>query len=138
MYLRIPSVAIKEGKQNLYIFNNGTGKLLPKLDSQYQLNFNGLPFGLRVQNGLRGKHGVPYGEGATYFIEYGGAKFEYPLGFYGWASRIVAITDIDGDGFPDFIIDIDGANSGATFILLSSHAKPGKNKATASLNSWGC
>jgi hypothetical protein len=138
MYLRVPGTVLKEGRQALYVFKNGTGTLRPELDYQYHLSFNGVPFDMRVQNGLKGKNGEPYGEGATYFIDYAGKKFEYPLGYFGWASKIVAITDIDGDGLPDFVIDIDGSNSGATFILLSSHAKPGKNIATASLNFWGC
>lgn len=138
MYLRVPAVVFKEGPRPLYMFKNGTPTLLPELDYQYQLVLDKTPFKMRVQNGLKGKNGEPYGEGATYFIEYDGKKFEYSLGYFGWASRIVGISDIDGDGFPDFIIYIDGSNSGATFILLSSLAKPGKNSATASLHSWGC
>jgi hypothetical protein len=112
--------------------------LQPELDYQYQLKFGEVPFKFRVQNGLKGKNGAPYGEGATYFVEYDGKKFEYALGYFGWASRVVAITDLDGDGFPDFVVEIDGSNSGGTFILLSSTAKPGKNAPTASLGNWGC
>jgi len=138
MYLRVPAVVFKEGPHPLYMFKNGTPTLLPELDYQYQLVFDKTPFKMRVQNGLKGRNGEPYGEGATYFIEYGGKKYEYPLGYFGWSSRVMGIADIDGDGFPDFIIDIDGSNSGATFILLSSQAKPGRNAATASLHSWGC
>lgn len=137
-YLRVPGVKFKSGKQPIYVFKNGTGTLQPQLDYQYRLELNGVPFGLRVQNGLKGKNGAPYGEGANYFIEYDGKKFEYALGYFGWDSRVLAITDIDGDGFPDFIIDINGSNSGGRFILLSSTAKPGKNAPTASLHSWGC
>lgn len=138
MYTRVPAVVFKEGPRQLYMFKNGTPTLLPELDYQYQLVLDKTPFKMRVQNGLKGKNGQPYGEGATYFIEYDGKKFEYPLGYFGWSSRVMGIADIDGDGFPDFIISIDGSNSGATFILLSSIAKPGKNSATASLHSWGC
>ncbi|MFZ6720210.1 hypothetical protein [Undibacterium sp. Ji49W] len=137
-YLRVPGVKFKSGKQPIYVFKNGTGTLQPQLDYQYHLELNGVPFGLRVQNGLKGKNGAPYGEGANYFIEYDGKKFEYALGYFGWDSRVLAITDIDGDGFPDFIIDINGSNSGGRFILLSSTAKPGKNAPTASLHSSGC
>lgn len=138
LYLRVLGAKIIEGPHPLYIFKNGTPALQPELDYQYQLKLAEVPFKMRVQNGLKGKNGTPYGEGATYFIEYDGKKFEYALGYFGWASRIVGISDIDGDGYPDFIIDIDGSNSGVTYILLSSTAKPGKNAATASLHSWGC
>ncbi|MCU6432386.1 integrin alpha [Undibacterium sp. Jales W-56] len=138
MYLRVPGSNIKEGKHPLYMFKNGSNILNPELDYQYRLSLNGVPFGMRVQNGLKGKNGAPYGEGATYFIEYDGKQFEYALGYFGWASRVVGISDIDGDGFPDFIIEIDGSNSGGAMILLSSTAKPGKNAPTASLHSWGC
>jgi hypothetical protein len=138
LYLRVPSVVFTEGVKPLYVFKNGTPTLQPELDHQYQLKLGEVPFKFRVQNGLKGKNGAPYGEGATYFIEYDGKKFEYALGYFGWASRVVAITDLDGDGFPDFILEIDGSNSGGTFILLSSTAKPGKNAPTASLGNWGC
>jgi hypothetical protein len=138
MYLRVPGTSIKTGKLPMYVFKNGTSSLNPELDYAYRLNFNGQAFGLRVQNGLKGQNGAPYGEGAYYFIDYAGKKFEYALGYFGWTSRVVGISDIDGDGYPDFIIEIEGSNSGATFILLSSRAKPGKNRPTASLNFWGC
>ena len=138
LHLRVPDAPIKEGKYPLYVFKNGGHSLNPELDYQYRLKLNDVAFGMRVQNGLKGKNGAPYGEGATYFIEYDGKQFEYALGYYGWASRIIGITDIDGDGFPDFIIEIDGSNSIGKIILLSSTAKPGKNSATAILHSWGC
>ena len=137
-YLRVPGVQFKPGKQPIYVFKNGTGILQPQLDYQYRLELNGVPFGMRVQNGLKGKNGAAYGEGATYFIEYDGKKFEYALGYFGWDSRVEAISDIDGDGFPDFIIAINGSNSSGRFVLLSSTAKPGKNAPTASLHNWGC
>lgn len=138
LHLRVPGSPIKAGKHPLYVFKNGGHILNPELDYQYRLKLNEVPFGMRIQNGLKGKNGAPYGEGATYFIEYDGKQFEYALGYYGWASRIVGITDMDGDGFPDFIIEIDGPNSTAVIILMSSTAKPGKNMPTASLHSWGC
>ncbi|MBC3911444.1 FG-GAP repeat protein [Undibacterium umbellatum] len=137
-YLRVPGVQFKPGKHPIYVFKNGTGILQPQLDYQYRLELNGVQFGMRVQNGLKGKNGAAYGEGATYFIEYDGKKFEYALGYFGWDSRVGAISDIDGDGFPDFIIAINGSNSSGRFVLLSSTAKPGKNAPTASLHNWGC
>lgn len=46
--------------------------------------------------------------------------------------------DLDGDGKPDFIIHVDGNNSGDEVVLLSSRARPGRNTATARLHVTGC
>jgi hypothetical protein len=138
LYLRVPGAALHGGSVPVYLFKNGTGRLSPKLDYRYELTLGTLPFAFSVQNGLRGKNGAPYGDGAHYRIEYGGQAYEYDLDGFGWGSRIEAIADLDGDGKPDFIIDVDGNNSGAEFILLSSQAKPGKNPPTASLEASGC
>lgn len=138
IYLRVPGVALHEGSVPLYLFNNGTAHLSPQLDNRYDLMLGTQPFAFSVQNGLRGKNGAPYGDGAHYRIEYDGQVYEYDLYGSGWRSHIEAITDLDGDGKPDFIIYVDGDNSGAKYVLLSSRAKPGKNPPTASLSSGGC
>ncbi len=138
IYLRVPDAALHAGKVPSYIFKNGTSHLLPKLDYRYELTFNGRPLAFTVQNGLRGKNGAPYGEGAHYRIEYDGQTYDYDVRGFGWASIIEAITDLDGDGKPDFILSIEGNNSSVEAILLSSKAKPGKNPPTASLLANGC
>jgi FG-GAP repeat len=112
--------------------------LQPELDYRYQLTLGATPFAMKVQNGLRSKSGAAYGDGALYTIEYGGQRFEYLLGGFGWGSSVSAIADLDGDGKPDFIISVDGSNSGSEYVLLSSLAKPGRNVPTASLYSQGC
>jgi hypothetical protein len=138
LYVRMPGVTIKPGTSLTYRFKNGTSSLRPKLDFRYELMLGSQPFAFRVQNGLRTQTGTVYGDGAQYTIEYDGKTFEYSLGQFGWDSTIQAIADIDGDGKPDFIISVGGTNSGYEAILLSSHAKPGKNPASASLTSTGC
>jgi hypothetical protein len=138
MFLRVPGITLKTGSVPSYRFKNGTSQISPKLDYRYELTIDKQAFAFTVQNGLRGKNGAVYGSGAQYTIEYDGQKFEYSLGEYGWASRVVAIADLDGDGKPDFVISVGGNNSGYDAVLLSSVAKPGKNPATASLTATGC
>lgn len=137
-YLRVPGVTLKTGVISPYRFRNGTPQLAPKLDHRYELMLGTQAFAFTVQNGLRGRNGEPYGDGAVYIIEYDGKTFEYRLGEFGWDSRIMTIADIDGDGKPDFMINVGGNNSGYEAVLLSSVAKPGVNPATASLRSTGC
>ena len=137
-YVRIPGVRIPEGPTPAYRFKNGTTSIVPMLDYRYELSLGGASFALTVRNGQRSKTGVPYGEGAYYTIEYGGNRYEYWLGDYGWDSRIDAIADIDGDGKPDFLITGAGNNRWYEYLILSSTAKPGRNAPTASLQGMGC
>lgn len=138
IYLRIPGAKFRQGIATSYVFKNGTPQLSPILDHRYELKLGDKPFAFRVQNGLRGKNGEPYGDGAHYFIEYEGQLYEYSLEGFGWDSRIQAIADLDGDGKPDFLINVGGSNSGHEYLLLSSLAKPGRNPPSASLHSMGC
>ena len=137
-YLRVPGVALKEGPRPAYKFRNGTPGLRPILDNRYELTLGSTPFAFTVQNGLRTAKGVAYGEGAHITIEYGGNKYEYLLGEYGWDTFIEAIADVDGDGMPDFFFTIGGSNVSYEAVLLSSVAKPGRNPPTASLSASGC
>lgn len=138
IFLRVRTESLPKASVVPYRFRNGTSSLRPKLDFRYELMFAGRPFSVTVQNGLRGKDGAAYGDGAQYTIEYDNHKYEYSLGEFGWDSSITAIADLDGDGKPDFIISVGGNNSGFEAILLSSTARPGKNLPTASLRSTGC
>ncbi|MBL8516015.1 MAG: hypothetical protein JNM76_03505 [Betaproteobacteria bacterium] len=138
MFLRVPGAKFRQGAAMSYVFRNGTPQLSPILDHRYELKLGDKPFAFRVQNGLRGKNGEPYGDGAHYFIEYDSQHYEYSLEGFGWDSRIQAIADLDGDGKPDFLINVGGSNSGHEYLLLSSVAKPGRNPPTASLHSQGC
>lgn len=138
LYLRVPGTKFIRGTIKPYLFKNGTPQLSPKLEHRYELKLGDVPFAFTVQNGLRGRNGEAYGDGAHYFIEYGSEKYAYSLDGFGWDSRIVAIADLDGDGKPDFVINVGGSNSGHEYLLLSSVAKPGRNPPTASLHSQGC
>ncbi len=135
-YLRVPGVKLRQGTVPTVKFSNGT--LSPKLDHTYQLKLGDALFTLHVQNGLRGKNGAPYGEGALYTVGYGGEFYSYHLDGYGWDTHVQAVADVDGDGKPDFFISMGGNNSGYEAVLLSSKAKPGTNKPTATLSSQGC
>jgi hypothetical protein len=137
-YLRVPGTRLTTGTIKPYLFRNGTAQLTPKLDFRYELALGGKTFAFTVQNGLRGRNGEPYGDGAQYLIEYDGQKFEYSLEGFGWDSRIQGIADLDDDGKPDFLVNVGGSNSGYEYLLLSSLAKPGRNPPTASLRSLGC
>ena len=134
IYLRLPEVKLRSGELPVYRFNNGTLSINPILDHRYSLSFHGQPFAMTVRNGFKTRDGRPYGRGAQYSIEYNGQKFEYSLGTQGWASRILAVIDVDGDGKPDFHIS---TGDGVEYLLLSSQAKPGRNAPSASLASVG-
>lgn len=138
LYVRVPGVRWVAGKVPVHRFANGTPQLQPRLDHRYELRLGTQPFAVSVRNGLRGRNGEAYGDGAHYTVEYDGAVYRYSLAGYGWDSAIRAIADFDGDGKPDFLISVSGANSGTEFLLLSSKAKPGRNAPTASLHATGC
>ncbi len=138
IYLRVPGTALTEGPLRTVRFRNGTSSIVPELGFRYELALDEREFALTVHNGLRAASGAPYGSGARYVIEYDGQAYEYLVGEFGWSSRIEAIVDLDGDGRPDFIIHVDGNNSGDEVVLLSSRARPGRNRATAQLHSTGC
>lgn len=135
-YLRVPGVKLREGRLETVKFSNGV--LRPKLGHEYQLMLGALPFTMTVNNGQRSRTGVAYGEGAQYVIRYGGQHYTYQLGQFGWDSVVGAVADLDGDGLPDFVIYVGGNNSSDEFVLLSSQAKPGRNRPTATLSSQGC
>jgi hypothetical protein len=138
IYLRAPATPLREGRVETIVFRNGTSALVPQLDYRYELELGRRKIAFSVQNGLRTSHGSAYGSGARYLIEYDGETYEYLLGEFGWSSRIEAIADLDGDGKPDFIIKVDGNNSGDEVVLLSSRARSGRNAATARLHVTGC
>lgn len=138
MYLRVPGAKLRAGRIPVVVFKNGTTRLQPQLDHRYELTLQGQEFAFSVRNGHRGRNGEPYGDGAHYTVEYGGQTYAYSLDGFGWDSSIKAIADVDGDGKPDFFINVGGSNTGLEAVLLSSKAKPGKNPATASLRAFGC
>ena len=48
-------------------------------------------------------------------------------------TGVRAVADLDGDQQPDFLVEVDDA----TFLLLSTHARPGPNVPTAEMGG-GC
>ena len=68
--------------------------------------------------------------GVQYAIGYAGHTYRYVLGPRGSTTSIRAVADMDGDGRPDFLVDVEGL---ATYLLLSTNAQPGLNLPTAEM-----
>jgi hypothetical protein len=127
-YIRVPGAHLKEGRLLAVSFPRGT--LTPRLDHAYEFTLDDKPFALTVQNGLRNSAGVAYGEGALYTVRSGDETYSYYLqGGAGWETRILAAADLDGDGKPDFIVQIGEQEA----LLLSSQAKLGRSAPAAVL-----
>ena len=134
-YLRIPGARIAEGRLPVVVFPRGT--LTPRVDHPYQLVLGDTPFTLTVQNGLRNKAGVAYGQGAVYTVQMGEHTMRWHLdNGSGWDTRVLAAADLDSDGKPDFIVQ----SGDQEMLLLSSRAQPGRNAPAAVLvvQSHGC
>jgi len=65
-----------------------------------------------------------------YAISYGGHDYTYIVGPAGASTSVRSVADIDGDGRPDFVVDVAGLS---TYLLLSSKAQPGFNLPTAEM-----
>jgi len=72
--------------------------------------------------------------GVQYAIGYGGQTYTYVLGPHGAQTSVDAVADLDGDGQPDFLVDV--VDQG-TYLLLSSRAQPGFNRPAAELPAHG-
>jgi hypothetical protein len=55
------------------------------------------------------------------------------LGLPAAATKVRAVADLDGDGLPDFLVDV----GDETYLLLSTHAQPGGNPPSAQLWAMG-
>ena len=134
-YIRVPGARIAEGLLPIVAFPRGV--LTPRVDHAYRLTLDGQAFTLTVSNGLRSKAGVAYGDGAVYTVRIGNDSYSYHLaGGPGWESTVLAAADLDGDGKPDFIVQIGGQE----VLLLSSQAQAGLNAPAAvlALQADGC
>lgn len=123
LYFRLPGAALKTGARSAY--RNIALLQQPTAGKEYELALGGTRFSLRVDQG---------GQGTRYVIAYGGQAYSYLLGAPEANTGVRAIADLDGDTLPDFLVEADDA----TFLLLSTRARPGANLPTAELAGRGC
>jgi hypothetical protein len=122
-YLRLPGAALKPGARRAYPYMQVLHR--PSLGADYELALGATRFSLRVENVVKGMQ---------YTIGYGGQSYTYVLGpFDAQDTGVRAVADLDGDAQPDFLVDVHQA----TYLLLSSQARPGMNLPTAELWSSG-
>lgn len=129
-YLNLPRAALVAGPVAEVALRRRA--LVPANGRTYALTMGSSAFTLTVENGWKGR------AGAHYVVEQGGERFEWLLDGFGWDSEIQVAGDLDRDGRPDFIVYVNGNNAGTWYVLLSSEAKPGMNKPSASLTAHGC
>jgi hypothetical protein len=124
LFIRVPGVQLHQGNINSYRFQNGTSALVPMLNHRYDLTHEGQSFSFKFTK----QYGI------NLAIEYDGLAFHYALDMQAEKAHVGSIADIDGDGKPDFIVSSIGEASTSEHVILSSQAKPGKNKSTARLD----
>jgi hypothetical protein len=123
MYVRLPGAQLKEGARRQY---RGLDRIAqPRTGKEYQLTFGKTPFSFVVASDAAG---------TQLTVGYGGQLHDYLLGLPAAATRIDGIADLDGDGMPDFIVEV-GDDS---YLLLSTQAHPGANRPSAQLLGCGC
>jgi hypothetical protein len=123
MYARIPGVRLKEGARRQYRYLEKVAQ--PKTGKEYQLTFGKTPFSFIVASDANG---------TQLTVGYGGEMHDYLLGLPASQTRIEGIADLDGDGMPDFIVDV----GDDTYLLLSTQAHAGSNRPSAQLFGCGC
>jgi hypothetical protein len=123
LYVRIPGAQLKEGPHRQYRHLQKVAQ--PKTGKDYQLTFGKTPFSFTVASDAAG---------TQLTVGYGGQMHDYLLGLPAAATRVDAIADLDGDGMPDFIVEV-GDDS---YLLLSTQAHPGANRPSAQLVGCGC
>jgi hypothetical protein len=124
LYFRLPGTQLKPGLRASY---TGTALQRPRLGQDYELALGPTRFSVRVESGAKGMQ---------YAIGYGQRSYTYVLGpFDAVSTSVRAVADLDGDALPDFLIDV---GEEATYLLLSTRARPGANLPTAELWAKGC
>ncbi len=118
LYVRVPGARLIEGQRARVRFASDV--LRPKVGTEYQLLLGKTRFAFMVASDR---------DGTRYDITYGGQEHSYMLGLPGAASVIHAIADFDGDGLPDFMLEV----GDDTYLLLSTQAQPGGNLPSAQL-----
>jgi hypothetical protein len=124
VYFRLPGTTLRAGLRAT--LRSAAVLEKPTLGTDYELALGRTRFALRVESVVKGMQ---------YAITYGGQTHVYVLGpFDATATSVRAVADLDGDGMPDFLIDVEDA----TYLLLSTRAQPGANLPTAELWAKGC
>lgn len=119
LYFRQPGVALKQGVIPTY--RHSVALKDPKLGQDYELALGKTRFSLRVESVVKGMQ---------YTVGYGGKSYSYVLGPYDATRTAVRfVADLDGDAQPDFLVDVEDA----TYLLLSTQARPGQNQPAAEL-----
>lgn len=126
LFFRLPGTTLKTGVRGSY--RHLEVLQVPRIGRDHEMSLGGNRFSLRVEE-------VP--AGVQYAVGYGGHTYTYVLGRRDASTSVRAVADIDGDTRPDFLVDVDGH---ATFLLLSTQARPGPNLPTAELplDGGGC
>lgn len=123
LFFRLPGATLTPGLRGSYRHLEVLQQ--PRMGRDHELSLGLARFSLRVEE-------VP--AGVQYAIGYGGQTYTYLLGPVGAQTSVRAVADLDGDRHPDFLVDVDDA---ATFLLLSTQARPGPNLPTAELPAHG-
>jgi hypothetical protein len=123
VYVRVPGARLAEGVRPKVRF--AAGELKPKVGVDYTFELEQQPFSFVVQSDR---------DGTRYEISYAGAVHSYMLGLPAAATKVRAIADFDGDGLPDFLVDV----GDESYLLLSTQARPGGNAPSAQLWAMGC
>ena len=124
LFFRLPGTTLKTGVRPSYRHLEVLER--PRLGRDHALSLGNGRFSLRVEE---------VAAGVQYAVGYGGQTYTYLLGPVGASTSVRAVADLDGDTHPDFLVDVDGD---ATYLLLSTHARPGANLPTAELPAHGC
>jgi hypothetical protein len=125
LFLRLPGAALKTGARPGYRYPTVLAQ--PQMGRDYELSLAATRFSVRVDESVKGM---------AYTIGYGGQTYNYVLGpFDALTTSVRFVADLDGDRQPDFLVDVDDAS----YLLLSTRAKPGANLPAAQLfGDGGC
>ena len=126
LFLHLPGAPLKQGVRPGYRYPTVLAQ--PKMGRDYELALGGTRFSVRVEESAKGM---------AYTIGYGGQAYNYVLGpFDATTTSVRFVADLDGDGQPDFLVDVDDAS----YLLLSTRAVPGANLPAAEMfaSEGGC
>lgn len=118
LYVRVPGTRLVEGARVKQRFAAGT--MRPKVGTEYQMALGKSRYSFIVTSDR---------DGTRWDIHYASQTYSYMLGLPAAANVIHAVADFDGDGLPDFLVEV----GDDTFLLLSTRAQPGHNDPAAQL-----